>query len=153
MIGDTDSTNEPPSVLDATPAAQPDSVANAEADGGAVATTGLSERTGCEASSLPEQLTPVGLPTGNELSGAASTSAAIAEKPFTSNSTPKRQIGNGEASHGKSGSKVRGRQKGKSDRGRSESLVPKEVDAEGQKLLEACEHFRENAYDRLHYFE
>lgn len=148
-----DSTNEPSSILDATPAAQPDSVADAEADGGAVATTGLSERTGCEASSLPEQLAPVGLPMEDELPGAASTSAAIAESTLISNSTPKHKIENGEASHGKSRSKVRGRQKGKSDRGRNESLVPKEVDAEGQKLLEAWEHLQENAHDRVHYFE
>ena len=69
-------------------------------------------------------------------------------------STPQIQANAGEAIEEKPGSKAKGRSRGKS-RGekRAETCEPKELDAEGQKLLDAWEHFQENAAACLNYFE
>ena len=49
-------------------------------------------------------------------------------------------------------SKSQRRSRSKGDK-KMETMVPKELDSEGQKLLDAWEMFQENAFDRLHYFE
>lgn len=48
--------------------------------------------------------------------------------------------------------KGKSKSKGRIDK-KAEANMPKELDAEGQKLLDAWEVFQENAQDRHHYFQ
>ena len=114
----------------------------------------LEESRRLEGKSQPEELGHTGVLWADEQPGAASSSPGADDAAPEANSTPQAQtyaLGGSEGHTGAS-SKRWPKSKSKADK-KTETIILKEMDAEGQKLLDAWEVFQENAQDRLHYFE